>query len=145
MKGVINQLQILQKQFDEKSQKRYGMQNLVNLAKKLDEESDDFVMTRMTTLIDELKKIRSDNSKKAYFNVYKDLKKYVKETYGYVPKGSVQEAYLTFGIAIGLLIGIAFIAVNTALLAVGLSIGVALGLSLGASKEKELEKENKLY
>jgi len=112
----------------------------------LDKEADDFVKSQMTLLIKELKAIQSENkNKKDYFDVFKQLQKYVKETFGLVPKGSVKEEHLTFGIAFGLLIGVAFMAVNPAFIAIGLPIGVALGLSLGSSKEKELEKEDKLY
>jgi hypothetical protein len=146
MENIINQLALLSNQFTEKDRKKYGIENLINLANKLDNEQDEYVISQMTSLINKLKVVQSDKtSKKAYINNFKQLKNYVKKTYGYLPKGSVQEEYLAFGIAFGLLIGTGFIAVNPGLLAIGLPIGVALGLSLGTSKEKALEKENKLY
>jgi hypothetical protein len=138
MEEIISQLRIFQKTFDQKSQKKYGIQHQINLANKLDKKVDDFVKSQMTLLINELIAIQSENkNKNEYFNVFKQLKKYVKATFGFVPKGSVQAEYLTFGIAFGVLIGVAFIAVNSVFIAIGLPIGVALGLSLGSSKEKE--------
>jgi hypothetical protein len=88
----------------------------------------------------------SDNKiNKSYYEYYNRLKKHVKDKYGFSPKGSIQEEYLSYGLVFGLLIGSAFIAINPAFIAIGLPIGVALGLSLGTSKEKKLEDEEKLY
>ena len=112
------------------------------------ENSEDEVSENLfKSLVEELDRIDVSNRKlnKSYYELYKQLKKHVKEKYGLIPKGAIQEEYLSYGIVFGLLIGSAFIAINPAFIAIGLPIGVSLGLSLGTSKEKKLEEEDKLY
>jgi hypothetical protein len=117
------------------------------LLKKTDLKDDELVSHLIDLMIDHLQAIKSGKieKKQQYLKLFKELKKHVKEKYGYVQKGSVQGEYMSLGIAFGLMIGVAFSTINTAFIAIGLPIGVALGLSLGTQKEKELEKDDKLY
>jgi len=147
MEEKTNRLNEIKEQMIEKDKKKYSIENLINLSKKPDLKDDDLVNHLIDLMIDHLQAINSGKTdkKQQYLKLFKELKKHVKETYGYVQKGSVQGEYMSLGIAFGLMIGVAFSTINTAFIAIGLPIGVALGLSLGTEKEKKLEKEDKLY
>jgi hypothetical protein len=147
MKEIIEQLTMFRSKIDEKNQKKLGINHIINLSQKMEDKEDEIVDGLFKSLVEQLNNMEfSDkNRNKSYYEDYKQLKKHVKEKYGLIPKGSIQEEYLSYGIVFGLLIGSAFIAINPAFIAIGLPIGVALGLSLGTNKEKKLEDEDKLY
>lgn len=147
MEEKTNQLNKIIEQMTDKDKKKYSVENLINLLKKTDLKDDELVSHLIDLMIDHLQAIKSGKieKKQQYLKLFKELKKHVKEKYGYVQKGSVQGEYMSLGIAFGLMIGVAFSTINTAFIAIGLPIGVALGLSLGTQKEKELEKDDKLY
>jgi hypothetical protein len=74
------------------------------------------------------------------------LKKTVRNTYGYIESGTLQNEFMSMGIALGLVFGATFaFIVNLALIDIGLAIGLAIGLIIGKERENKLEKEGKLY
>ena len=147
MEENINKLHYLEKDFNQKMQKRYQFDLFERLMRKLQNEHDEKVIEITSNMIYQLEQIKHDDkiSSKRYHQLFREVKKHVKNTYGYVEKGSVQGEYMALGIGFGLAFGSVFTLVNTAFIGIGLPIGIAVGLAIGASKEKELEKENKLY
>jgi hypothetical protein len=146
-KDIANRLTAVQEGLDDRSDKTLGISSLIALSVKLDGKTDDTVSTMFEELLRHLKAYpwTTRQERRNYTKQRRDLERHVKTTYGYVPSGSVRGEYMALGIAFGLMIGTALVAINPTFLAIGLPIGLAVGLSLGAKKEEQLEQEDRLY
>lgn len=147
MKAYINKISSFDFNTNQKKQKKLKIDLLISLLEKISDKKNDKVREYLDLMMKELSDIDKDElfDSKAYHKYFILLKKEVKDIYGYVPKGSVQEEYMAIGVGMGVAIGAALAISNVIFLAIGIPIGTAIGLTLGASKEKTLEKEGKLY
>jgi hypothetical protein len=148
MESLNKKLDSLSNDMNDKTKKSLSIEHLNNVLKKLDDNN----ITNQETLklvhaqIDLLAQVKDSKvNAKAYHKHYRQLKTHLKDTYGYIQKGSIQSEYMSLGVAFGLLLGAALMTLNTTYLAIGLPIGVAVGLSLGSAKENTLEAKDKLY
>lgn len=147
MNPAIEALNRSEKHLSEKQKQKLHLSTLRSLIKKTDSKDDKYLESLLADLFLELDKITAHQKPrlKPYLKQYANVKKYVKDTYGYVAKGTLVGEYMAIGMGIGLALGAGFSAINMALIAIGLPIGLAIGLSLGSQKEKDLEQDGKLY
>lgn len=85
------------------------------------------------------------DGKKTFIKDFRQLKKDVKDKYGYVPKGYYSSMYMGLGVSLGSAIGISLMTINVAFFAIGIGCGVAIGAGLGTTKEKAAEEKDLWY
>jgi len=147
MKSYKEKLNKIESSFSDKLKIKLKLETLRNLLNKIATNEDEQLNERLDRLFEELDEILKQDkpSLRTYLKKINDIKKYVKEKWGYVAKGTLVGEYMAMGMAIGLAMGTAFVSINPALISIGLPIGIAVGLSIGNHKENELEKEGKIY
>lgn len=147
MNAYQDLLKRIKKDTSVKERQKLHLETLENLLEIMKDKEDEGFDSRLDELFNILKEIHDKDKQdfKTYHKTFNALKKYVKDRWGFVPRGTVVGEYMAMGVGFGLAIGAAFTAINTAFIAIGLPIGIAVGLSLGSHKERELEKEGKLY
>ncbi len=140
-------LEELISRFDEKKVKKYKIKTFINLCNKLDEHDDEEIahlLNESYRLLHELS-VDEEIKPKTYLKSFSKLQKKVREKYGYTEKDQIRNEYMAVGLAIGVAIGSAFIAINPGAIAIGLPIGLALGISIGSKKETEAVEQGKTY
>lgn len=129
-----------------KEQKKYHLEAIARLLKKLITLEDDSLRVPFSELLVILKKDEREKAvDKQYQKIWTSIKVQVKEKHGLVEKGEVVGQYLALGVSFGLLLGVAFMSLSSGYLAIGLPIGIGVGLAIGASKEKALEEDGKIF
>jgi len=146
MKDYGQYLENIKESMDRKEIIHYNVSGMVRLGDK----AKDLVDLRLENLFGQLVEFLEERPlEKADYKKYKalieEIKKHVKDKYGWLMKGDVTGQYMAMGVAFGLLLGAGFSAVNTAFIAIGLPIGIGLGVSLGVQKENALEDKGLLY
>lgn len=147
MNAYIETLDRFEKRLSDKEKRKLHLETLRHLIHKTASKEDEELTRLLDDLFVSLKHISNADKKntKAYLKQYDNVKKYVKDTWGFVAKGTVVGEYMAMGTGLGMLIGAGFSGINPALIAIGLPIGLAIGLSIGSQKEKDLEQDGKLY
>lgn len=143
----IERLNEVETCINDKLKRQLSLDSLRRLILKLSASEIDELSEQLKRLFDELESVVAMEKPKikSYLKALNNVKKIVKDTYGYVAEGTIVGEYMAYGVAIGLMLGAAFTTLNTAFIAIGLPIGIAIGLSLGNSKESTLKKEGKIY
>lgn len=147
MNTFIETLDKVEQRLSDKEKRKLYLDTLRRLVNKTSSKEDDELTRLLEELFESLKsESNTENSyRKAYLKQFNHVKKYVKDTWGFVAKGTVVGEHMALGVGLGLVFGAAFSFINTGFIAIGLPIGIAIGLSVGSHKESELEKDGKLY
>ena len=125
------------------------MEPIIRLIKKLEEREivDEELAEKFGELLEGLKEFENADKKQRKAALYKnsEIIAYSRKQYELVAKGTLQNESMGLFMCIGLALGTAFSARNTALLGVGLPIGLAIGLAVGGEKEKKAEEKGLVY
>lgn len=132
--------------FDEKQNKKLETDLFVRLCVKVGEAD-----AEITKLISEtfvlLLEIHNnkDAKRRSYIKTLNLLKKTVRKTLGFTPKGALAQESIAIGIALGTAFGSAFIGMNPGLIGLGLPLGLVFGSSIGKKRETEAEAAGNTY
>lgn len=136
--------------FNDKEVKKLRLAIILRLLNKLNEEAivDEEIEQMVTKVIGSLDAIKNGdmNKIKDCNKLVRALIDYVRNTLGFVTKGTYPAIYMGIGMIIGSGIGVTFfMAINPAFMGLGTGAGIALGLGVGSMLEKKADKEGKLY
>ncbi len=140
-------LERMKHKFSEKQLKRLQVESFNRLVDKLDDIENPDIDRAIANVISLLDTVYQEDGIKPpeYLRAYKEVKKDVRKTYGYVQKGTISSEYVGIGVSIGVAFGAAFTTINPAFIGIGIPIGIAIGAALGNQKESEAEKDGKVY
>jgi len=147
LENYIAEIEHITRDFDVKMIKKYKIDSLISLNKKLTNLENADIEKSMLELKRILKNIEDKEPKqnRIYRKEFEVLKKTVIKEYGFHQKGSVIESHIALGLVFGVSIGAALTNAMATSSGVGLAIGIAIGSGIGNKKEKVLEEAGKLY
>lgn len=135
--------------FDANLDKRLNISLLNRMVDKQDVFSDDISIKKIETLLRDVKYIENMQDyravSKAYHKNFKALIKHIKTEYDMTPKGNIFYEYSGLGLIIGSGLGVTAGSLQPAFYSIGIGLGLIFGVSFGRRREKEAADAGKLY
>ena len=143
MKDYIEQIETITKDLNDDQKKFLQLGSLKRLINKLDDQKLQPLTEDLDELIELLKPVSRDytrRNRKPYIKKLQIIKKKVKEKYGYIQKGTLFSLYFALCFSMGTAMGVVFDNI-----AMGTSLGLLAAAVFSLIAEKDAEKKGLLY